>query len=193
MVPGALFTSPAAIGGMFVADQVLLDLSFGAAAARLAEVARGGLLTDVSQGAYGDGVSGLARVGPLGAAPGVSKLAGVHLLDVAVRGESAVLPLRWQATSPGGRLFPALDADLTLTPAGEHATRLSLAGAYRPPLGPVGARLDRAIFHQVAQATARSLLARVADALTHPTGPVGGGQETGMTQAALRLAAPGQP
>ena len=192
LVPGALFTVPAAIGGMFAADQVLLDLGFGAAAARLAEVARGGLLTQVSQGAYGDGVSGLVRVGPLGAAPGVSKLAGVHLLDVAVRGESAVLPLRWQATGPGVALFPALDADLALTPAGEHASRLSLAGACRPPLGPVGAGLDRAIFHQVAQATVRSLLARVADALTRPPGPPGGGQETGMAPPVPRLAAPGQ-
>ncbi len=175
---------------MFVADQVLLDLSFGAAAARLTEVAHGGLLTRVSQGAYGDGVSGLARVGPRGAAPGVSKLVGVHLLDVAVRGESAVLPLRWQATGPGGALFPALDADIALTPAGEHATRLSLAGAYRPPLGPMGAGLDKAVFHKVAQATARSLLTRVADALTHPPEPVGSVQETGMATAAPRLAAP---
>jgi hypothetical protein len=193
LVPGALFSVPAAIGGMFVADEMLLDLGFGAAAARLAEVARGGLLTRVSQGAYRDSVSALVGVGPLGAAPGVSKLAGVHLLDVAVRGESAVLALRWQATGPGGRLFPVLDADLALTPAGEHATRLSLAGAYRPPLGPVGAGLDRAIFHQVAQATARSLLARVADALTRPPGLPGGGQETGMTPPAPRVAAPGQP
>jgi hypothetical protein len=123
----------------------------------------------------------------------VSKLVEVHLLDVAVRGESAVLPLRWQASGPGGRLFPALDADLALTPAGEHASRLSLAGACRPPLGPVGARLDQAIFHQVAQATIRSLLARVADTLTRPPGPVGGGQETGRTPPAPRLAPPGQP
>ena len=169
---------------MFVADQVLLDLSFGATVARLTEMARGGLLTRVSQGAYGDGVAGLARVGPLG----VSKLAGVHFLDVAVRGESAVLPLRWQATGPGGRLFPALDADLALTPAAEHATRLSLAGAYRPPFGPAG--LDKAIFHKVAQATVRSLLTRVADALTRPQSPPGAAPETGMTQAAARLAAP---
>jgi hypothetical protein len=193
LVPGALFTVPGAIGGMFVADEVLLDLGFGAAAARLAGVARGGLLTDVSQGAYGDGLTGLVRVGPLGAAPGVSKLVEVHFLDVAVRGESAVLALRWQATGPGGRLFPALDADLALTPAGEHATRLSLAGAYRPPLGPVGAGLDRAIFHKVAQATARSLLARVADALTRPAGPPGSGQETGMPPPAPRVAAPDVP
>ena len=97
MVPGALFSVPAAIGGMFVADEMLLDLGFGAAAARLAEVARGGLLTRVSQGAYRDSVSALVRVGPLGAAPGVSKLAGVHLLDVA----SAVSPPCWRC---GGRL-----------------------------------------------------------------------------------------
>ena len=165
---------------------MLLDLSFDATVARLTEMARGGLLTRVSQGAYGDGVAGLARVGPLG----VSKLAGVHFLDVAVRGESAVLPLRWQATGPGGRLFPALDADLALTPTAEHATRLSLAGAYRPPLGTVGTGLDRAIFHSVAQATIRSLLTRVADALTRPPDPPGAAPETASTQAAPRLAAP---
>jgi hypothetical protein len=101
----------------------------------------------------------------------VSKLVEVHLLHEVTRGESAVLALRWQATGPGGRLFPALDAGLVLTPAGEHATRLSLAGAYRPPLGPVGAGPDKAIFHKVAQATVRSLLARVADALSRPLGP----------------------
>lgn len=66
--------------------------------------------------------------------------------------------------------LPARDADLALTPAGEHSSRLSLAGAYRPPLGAVGAGLDKAIFHKVAHATVRSLLARGADALTCPPG-----------------------
>jgi hypothetical protein len=179
---------------VFVADEVLLDLGLSAAAARLAEAARGGLLTRASQGAYGDGVTGLARVGPLAAAPGASKPVEVHFLDLALRGESAMLALRWQATGPGGGLFPAVDADIALTPAGEHSTRLSLAGAYRPPLGPVGASLDQAIFHKVAQATVRSLLARVADALTRPPGPPGGGQETGMAPPpAPRLAAPDHP
>jgi hypothetical protein len=168
---------------MFVADQVLLELSFPAAADRLTKVARGGLLAHVSQGAYGDGVTGLVRVGPLG----VSKLVEVHLLDMVTRGESAVLPLRWQATGPGGALFPALDADLALTSAGEHSTRLSLAGTYRPPLGAVGAGLDKVILHKVAQATVRSLLARVADALTRPQGP---DSEAGMAPPAPRLTAP---
>ena len=120
---------------MFVAAEVLLDLGFRAAEARLANVARGGLLTPVSEAAYGDGLTGLARVGPLGEVQGVSKLVEVHVLDMVTRGESAVLALRWEATGPGGRLFPALDADIWLTPAGERSARLSLAGVYRPPLG----------------------------------------------------------
>jgi hypothetical protein len=104
----------------------------------------------------------------VGAVPGVSKLVQVHGRDVVTRGEGAVLALRWQAAGPGGRLFPALDADMSLTPAGEHSTRLSLAGVYRLPLAALGAGLDRAVFHKVADATVRSLLARVADVLGPP-------------------------
>ena len=92
---------------MFAAAGVLLDLSFPAAAARLANLARGGSLTRASEAAYGDGLTGLVLVGPLGAAPGMSKLVEVHFLEVVTRGESAVLALRWQATGPGGMLFPA--------------------------------------------------------------------------------------
>ena len=178
---------------MFVAGEVLLDLSFPAAAARLASLARGGSLTRASQEAYDDGLTGLVRVGPLPAAAGMSKLAGVHVLDVATRGESAVLALRWEATGPGGRLFPALDADMSLTPAGQHSTRLSLAGAYRPPLAALGAGLDRAVVHEVADVMVQSLLARVADVLTRPPEPAGALPRTGMTRAAARRAAPDMP
>ena len=178
---------------MFVAAEVGLDLSFPAAAARLANLARGGSLTRVSEGAYGDGLTGLVRVGPLGTVPGMSKLVQVHFREVVTRGESAVLALRWEATGPDGRLFPALDADISLTPAGEHATRLSLAGVYRPPLAALGAGLDRAIFHRVADATVRSLLARVADVLARPQEPADAVQGTGMTGAAARRAAAEMP
>jgi hypothetical protein len=118
---------------MFVAAEVPLDLSFPAAAARLANLARSGLLTRASEGAYGDGLTGLVRVGPLGTAPGMSKLVKVHFLEVVTRGESAVLTLRWEATGPGGRLFPALDADIWLTPPG------SIPPGYRWP-GSTGLR-----------------------------------------------------
>jgi len=178
---------------MFVAGEVLLDLSFPAAAARLANLARGGSLTRVSKEAYGDGLTALVWVGPVGAVPGVSKLVEVHFLEVATRGESAVLALRWEATGPGGRLFPALDADMSLTPAGEHSTRLSLAGVYRPPLAALGAGLDRAVFHKVADATVRSLLARVADVLGPLPEPAGAVQGTDRTGAAARRAAAEMP
>ncbi len=174
---------------MFVAAETGLDLSLPAASARLANLARGGSLTRASEGAYGDGLAGLVRVGPLGAAPGMSKLVEVHVREVVTRGESAALALRWEATGPGGTLFPALDADIWLAPAGEHSARLSLAGVYRPPLAAAGAVLDKAILHRVADATVRSLLARVADVLARSQEPLGAVRGTGMTGAAARRAA----
>jgi hypothetical protein len=109
--------------------------------------------TPPSQGAYGDGLTGLVRVGPLGTAPGMSKLVEVHFLEVVTRGESAVLALRWEATGPGGRPFPALDADMSLTPAGEHSTRLSLAGSTGLRTLLSARAWDRAVFHRMADAT----------------------------------------
>ena len=130
---------------MFVSSEALLDLGFPATAAGLAPLARGGSLTEVSRGASGEGLAGLVRVGPLGDVPGMSKLVEVHVRDVVTRGESAVLTLRWEAAGQGGRLFPALDADIWLAPVGERSARLSLAGVYRPPLAAVGAGLDRGL------------------------------------------------
>jgi hypothetical protein len=153
---------------MFVGDEVILGISFGPARARLANLAHHGSLTSVSEGAYGDGLAGLIRVGPIGAVPGVSKLVEVCFRDLVTHDDTALLTVRWEATGPGGGLFPALDADITLSPAGARATRLTLAGAYRPPLAGLGAGLDRAILHRVATATIRSLLSRMADALADP-------------------------
>ena len=178
---------------MFVSAEALVDLGFPAASAGLADLARGGLLTGVSQGAHGDGLTGLVGVGPLGEASGMSKLVEVQVLDVVTRGESAVLALRWQAAGPGGKLFPALDADIWLTPAGERSVRLSLAGVYRPPLGALSAGLDRAVFHRVADATVWSLLARVADVLARPQDPAATVQETGTGGRTARQTAPGTP
>jgi hypothetical protein len=123
----------------------------------------------------------------------VSKLVQAQVLDMVTRGESAVLALRWQATGPRGGQFPALDADIWPTPDGEHSARLSLAGVYQPPLDALGAGLDRAVVHRVAGATARSLLARIADALTRPQDPAGTVPGTGTGGGAARQAAPGTP
>ena len=158
---------------MFVSDDVVLEVGFAAAAARLVNLACGGALTCASEQAYAGEITSLVRVGPLGTAPGLSRLVRVRFRDLVTRGDSAVLTLRWEAAGPGGGLFPALDADITLTPAGDHATVLHLAGAYRPPLGPVGAGLDRAIMRKVATATTRSFVTRIADAIARPADATG--------------------
>ena len=76
--------------------------------------------------------------------------------------------LRWEAAGAAGGLFPVLDANITISPAGDGAARLTVAGSYRPPLGRLGAGLDRAIMHRVAAATMRCLLQDVAEALVSP-------------------------
>ncbi len=84
-----------------------------------------------------------------------------------------VLPLRWEASGAAGRLFPVLDANLVLTPAGEDAATLALTGAYRPPLGSPGEVFDPALLNRAAAATVRSLLARLADSMVAGEGTAG--------------------
>jgi len=153
---------------MFVREELALDVGYEAARAQLASVMHGGFLRTASESAYDNGLVILIRVGPLGDVPGVSKLVRVHFRELVTRPDSTVLTLRWEATGPGGRLFPALDADITLTPSGADETRLTLTGAYRPPLAAIGSGLDRAILGRVASATIRSLLSRLAIAIIDP-------------------------
>ena len=143
---------------MFVGDEVRLEIGFALTRKRLARLSESGALFGPSEDAYGPS---LTRVG----VAGVAKLVRVQTRELSWTDISAGLALRWEATGAGGGLFPVLDADLTLAPAGE-GTVLRLAGAYRPPLGPLGQALDRAILHRVADATIRSFLARVAAQLT---------------------------
>jgi hypothetical protein len=153
---------------VFVGDERQLNVGVDCARDRLAGLAHGGSLTEAAADAYREGLTGLVRVGPLGSVRGVSRLVEVQFRDPVIYGDCVVLTLRWKAIGPGGRLFPALDGDITLTPAGKHATWLQLAGAYRPPLGWLGAGIDRVILHRVAAATIGAFINRVADAITLP-------------------------
>ena len=157
---------------MFIGAEARLDVGFSAAQARLANLVRNGLLRQASDDAYQELATGLAWVGPLGAMPGMSKLVAAQFSDLAIREDSATGAMRWEATGPGGVLFPALDADIKLTAAGEHSTVLAVLGGFRPPLGSLGAGLDRAILHRVAAATVRAFLKRIADAIAHPPASV---------------------
>lgn len=167
-------------------------MGFGAAQARLANLLRGDALITSSAACYEQGLTGLARVGPLGSAPGVSKLVEVQFGELVIRADSARLPLRWHATGPGGVLFPALDADLELTALSEDATMLRLAGAYRPPLGKAGGWLDRAVLQRVAAVTIHAFIRRVADAIVHPAGAPALGQK-GLDPSRWQPPAPETP
>lgn len=153
---------------MFAVQEIMLDLSFPTAKARLALLMRGDWLDSVSQDAYTEGLSGQVRVGPFGPVPGMSKLVTVRLLEPVPHDDVVVVPVRWEATGRMGRLFPVLDANLTLSEAGDGGAVLRFAGVYRPPLAGVGEELDQMVLHRVADATVRSLLTHIAGLLADP-------------------------
>ncbi len=62
--------------------------------------------------------------------------------------------------------YPTLHGDLAIENADDYnAFYLVLTGTYEPPLGVVGAAFDAAIGHRIAAATARNLLATIADSI----------------------------
>ena len=150
---------------MFVGDEIMLGASYPDARAGLLRLTHGGWLSDASGDAYAEGLAGLVRVGPFGDMLGASKLVRVLLLEPVERKNSLTLSLRWEATGVMGRLFPVLDANVVLIPAGENASQLALAGAYRPPFAAVGQGLDRVLLHRAASATVHSLLRRMAQTI----------------------------
>jgi hypothetical protein len=151
---------------MFVAEELTVNTGSAAAQARFENLVHGDSLAGMSEAAYDGSVTGLRKVGPAGRVAG--KLIRVSFLDPVYRGDVMTVGMRWEATGAVGALFPVLDANITISPAGDHTARLALAGSYRPPLGRLGAEVDRAVMHQVAAATMRSLLRNVATALTSP-------------------------
>ena len=67
-----------------------------------------------------------------------------------------------------GRLFPVLDANLSVGTDDQGRAVLRIAGVYRPPLDGLGQGLDQAVLHSVAGATLKSLLRRIAAMLDGP-------------------------
>jgi hypothetical protein len=155
---------------MFVGDEVLLDVSFAVARARLVNLTRSGLLRGASEDAYGLGIAGRPGAGTSGR----GGLARVRVRELAERDDSAGLAIRWEVTGPGDGLFPVLDADIKLTPAAERTTVLALAGAYRPPDAGDEAP-NRAILRRIASAAIRNFLGRVASVITGQPGPAAAG------------------
>ena len=151
---------------MFVVQDLTIGIGSRAAQARFENLLHGNWLAETSRAACEGGAEGLLRVGPAG--PVAAKLVRVCFLDPVYRGDVMTVGLRWEAAGAAGILFPVLDANISISPAGDESARLALAGSYRPPLGRLGAGLDRAIMHRVAAATVRCLLQSVAEALVSP-------------------------
>ena len=146
---------------MFIGGQTRAAVSATAATARLACPADAGVLVRASYAAWEEGT---ARIAPTGL-PG---LAVVRSRGPVRRGAVSALILRWEAAAAGGQLFPVLDADITLIPDGDQATLIGLDGVYRPLPGPGPCPV---ITYLVTAATVRSLLGRIAAAITDPAAP----------------------
>ena len=151
---------------MFIGAEIRLEVGFTAAQARLTNLAHGGRLRRASECAHNWGVD-QARVGSLDT-PGISRLVKVQFCHLVSHEDSAIWALRWEADGSKGGLFPVLDADITLTRAGEQATVLAVSGSYRPPLGSLGAGLDRAVMHLIAEATIRAFTRQIGAAIANP-------------------------
>lgn len=147
--------------GMFIGDEVRARADAAAATTRLAGLARGSSLTQASHAAWD---AGIPRAGQGG--PGLPRLLRVRCQGPVRRGAVSVLMLRWEAADGNGQPFPSLDADIILIPDGVQATLVGLAGVYRTP---AGTGLDWSAVHGIAAVTIRTLLIRIADAISDPT------------------------
>jgi hypothetical protein len=87
----------------------------------------------------------------------VSRSLRLELGVLTLKQREARMPVYWEAeTRPN--FFPTMRGELMAVPVGEEETRLSLSGAYRPPLGIFGRVLDRLVGFRVAQLTMRWFL-----------------------------------
>lgn len=155
---------------MFVSERASLQVGLADARSMLADLTGAGGLLIASQEAYGTG-TGLARSGSPRSAWGMCRLVTVHARDQAADRDSARLALRWEVIGPDGKPFPALDADVTITPDGRHATMLALIGVYRPPPGTPDDGDDRETIRRVAAATIQVFLDRMARMICPPALP----------------------
>ena len=146
---------------VFVADEVLIPVGFATARSRLAGLNQLGTLLSASSAAYKHGITGAARAGAA-----LSELVRVQTCQLADAGGSAGLAIRWEAAAPDGGLFPVLDADIRLVPAGDEVALLSLTGAYRPLIGALGVAVDIATQRKMGAATMRNFIASLAADIT---------------------------
>jgi hypothetical protein len=97
----------------------------------------------------------------------LSKQVLVQTLEPTVTGARTIVPVRWTATGITGPLFPTLDANIELRQTA-CGTEIALVGSYLPPMGALGAAVDRLVLHELATATVGNFLGRIAARVTLP-------------------------
>jgi hypothetical protein len=125
-------------------------------------------------------VATVLREGPLAWLPDVELVAGGYTAEIGIRypdsrvsrrvlvvagsvqpaGENLTVRVAWSALEHPD-LYPKLTGCLRLEPSGP-GSRLGLEAGYRPPAGRLGAAVDRALLHRVAEASVREFVERVA-------------------------------
>jgi hypothetical protein len=156
---------------MFVQADLPLELPFGEAAEALDRALSDGGLIAESRKAFDTGLDFVMPVGPRGSHFPARDVA-VHLLPARRSDRRVLVALRWETKGPSGKLFPALDADLELSPGDDSGgSRLSIIGRYQPPLSRVGQTLDRVVMSRIASATMTAILREVASKLQNLAGP----------------------
>lgn len=149
---------------MFVETHATLTMGADAAARAVERVLASRALQRHSTDAVAEGLDLALSVGP--ASGPFSKEVRAHTLPTRQVGRTFVIPLRWEATGATSRLYPALDANIGITPVDDLTCVLSIIGTYTPPLGVVGTTLDRAAMSRVATKTVGAFLARLAEDTT---------------------------
>lgn len=121
-----------------------------------------GELTVWAKLAYEGGEELRTRIEPAGWLP--AKEVEIVLGRPRQRLGTVTVPISWKATGPD-LLFPVLEGDLIVEAVGVDLTQITLRGSYKPPLGPVGKILDRALFHRLAEACVKNFMDRIQAAL----------------------------
>jgi hypothetical protein len=87
---------------------------------------------------------------------------GMHVDDTGAQRDRTVIRFRWWADTPW---LPDLAGSLHFRIESPDRTLLILEGRYTPPFGPAGMLFDMLAGRQIARATAREVLARIAAGL----------------------------
>jgi hypothetical protein len=138
---------------MMVSDFMEIGLPMDLVERRIRGADRLGILADA---AYRRGEA--LAIGP---SAGVTVPVEFSIGVPVVGSNSVAFPISWRA-SGATQLFPHMDAELVLSPLAD-GTHVEFRGVYTPPMGAVGALLDRVALHRLASATVRNFLERLVE------------------------------